>query len=208
MKVAILTESPADEASLRILVDAVLRKTTRAPESAPFRVAGWSGLPGVIPKVLMHLHYYTDVQGLIVVADSDDSPPHDESHETKPSSECRYCRIQQAFADTRKKLKPVQGRPTLSVAVGIAIPALEAWWLCGTSPHYAEAPAIRQIATESLRHVRQKLKLELYGTIRPSLEMETASMCEAARRVVNDLEALERAFPIGFGLLAQQLRLW
>ena len=83
MKVAILSESPADETSLRILVDAVLRKATKPLETAPLRVAGWSGLPGVIPKVLMHLHYHTDVQGLVVVADSDDSPPHDESHQKK-----------------------------------------------------------------------------------------------------------------------------
>src|SRR5258706_9767911 len=118
MKVAILSESPADEASLRILVDAVLRKTTKPPETASLRVAGWSGLPGVIPKVLMHLHYHTDVQGLVIVADSDDSPPHDESHQKQPSTDCRYCRIQEAIAETQRKLKPIQGRAGLNVAVG------------------------------------------------------------------------------------------
>ena len=94
------------------------------------------------------------------------------------------------------------------MAVGIAIPALEAWWLCGTNPHHAEAPAIRRIARESLLHLRKELKQDLYGTIRPSLEMEIAAMCEAAKRIAADLDLLERAFPIGFGLLRQQLRLW
>ena len=208
MKLAILSESLADEASLRILVDAVVRKKTIPPQIPSLRIAGWSGVPGIIPTVLMHLHYQTDVDGLVVVADSDDSPPHDVSHESQPLPDCRYCRIQEAIAETKKKLKPIQGRPRVNVAVGIAIPALEAWWLCGTNPHYAEAPAIRRVATESLLHMRKELKLKLYGTIRPTLEIEMMRMCEAARRVTDDLEELERAFPIGIGLLRQQLRLW
>lgn len=53
-----------------------------------------------------------------------------------------------------------------------------------------------------------QLKERLYGTIQPTLEMETLRMTAAARRLCADLDALERLFPRGFGALRSELSRW
>ena len=72
MKLALLSESPADEAALSVLVGYVL--------GAPFtrvqptlRARGWPSVEQVLPAILRHLHFNTEADGLIVVVDSDDS---------------------------------------------------------------------------------------------------------------------------------------
>ena len=69
MKVALLSESPADEAALRVLVAAVLK---REPVFvAPgFRARGWPNVSQLMPAVLRHLHFNTDTDLLVVVVDS------------------------------------------------------------------------------------------------------------------------------------------
>ena len=80
MKVAILSESSADEAAVRILVEAILNQQTE-PIDLYLRGHGWSSVRNVLPAVLKHLHYCTQAEALILVVDSDDSPVHQQSHE-------------------------------------------------------------------------------------------------------------------------------
>ncbi|MGH9840918.1 MAG: hypothetical protein ACREEM_19255 [Blastocatellia bacterium] len=76
MKVAVFSESPADDAAVRILVDAILGHQTEVIDLPRLRVRGWPSLRNSLRAILIELHYQTDTDGIVVVADSDDSPQH------------------------------------------------------------------------------------------------------------------------------------
>ena len=71
MKVAILSESPADEAAIRILIDGIIGGPTQPADMPPIRTRGVSGVFTILPTVLKHLHYRTDADALVIVVDSD-----------------------------------------------------------------------------------------------------------------------------------------
>jgi hypothetical protein len=81
MKVVVLSESSADEAAIRILVNGILGRETEDVSSLPLRSRGWPSVIKVLPTVIKFLHYQTDAEALVVIADSDDSPIHRSSHE-------------------------------------------------------------------------------------------------------------------------------
>ena len=128
MKVAILSESPADEAAIRILVNAVLGEETQHPPRLSLRARGWPAVVTLLPSVLKHLHYHTDADALVVVADADDSllhtPEHEEPGAMAPS--CRWCIVRHTIGQVSETLTPVSGRAPIRTAVGIAVPAIEA----------------------------------------------------------------------------------
>jgi hypothetical protein len=75
MIVAVVSESPADEAAIRILVDAVLGVRTEPTPTAYIRDRrGWQQILKLVPKILLHTYYRTDAIGLVVVLDSNGSP--------------------------------------------------------------------------------------------------------------------------------------
>ena len=81
MKIAVLSESTADEAAVSILIEALLKtrlEVIRFPEP-PSR--GWRGVLNAVELVLRHLHYRTDADALVVTLDSDESPVHRKEHE-------------------------------------------------------------------------------------------------------------------------------
>lgn len=131
MKVAVLSESSADEAAVRILVAGVLGIPVRPVEALPrlqSRPRGWASLMNLAPTVLKHLYYRTDADGLVMVLDSNHTPVHDGSHEPPNLSheKCRVCRLLQRVEDARIHLNPVPGRTSLRLAVGLAVPCVEA----------------------------------------------------------------------------------
>lgn len=81
MKVAVLGESPIDEAAVRVLVEGILVRQTQQVEYFQLRSRGWPSVLRILPNVLQHLYYRTDAEGLVVVADLDDSPLHQETHD-------------------------------------------------------------------------------------------------------------------------------
>jgi len=94
--------------------------------------------------------------------------------------------------------------------VGLAVPAIEAWYLCGASQR---ARVSENIWFQAMREGRQaysqsRLKEWVYGTERPSLELATNRGMEEMRRVVGDMARLERTFPAGFGALLRDLQSW
>lgn len=89
MKVAVLSESPADEAAIRILVEGILGRQTQSPALSSFRTRapGISGVFRAFPAVLKELYYnQQDAEGLIVVVDSDHTPVHSPEHEQPGSA--------------------------------------------------------------------------------------------------------------------------
>jgi hypothetical protein len=220
MKLAILSESPADEAALRVLSEYVL--------GAPFglvmptlRARGWPSVEQVLPFILRHLHFNTDADRLVVVVDSDDSPVHTPEHEAPNYHHplCRVCRLRAVFRRTLKNLPPTwpgqnrpdssapaRGRPRVLRAVGLAVPAIEAWYLCGRDTSVTEQAWLAGQASGQAPYTRRELKQRVYGTDRPTLPFEIQRAVQEVSRHHGDVRRLENDFPNGFGALARDLR--
>jgi len=212
MKVAIVSESPADEAAIRVLVDGILEEPTEPASPVRTRPQGWTDVLRVLPAVMREMHYHADTDGLVVVVDSDRSTPHEAEHE-KPGGEqkaCRLCSLHGLVRRVLEDLTPIPGRPRLRVAAGLAVPSVEAWYLCGVDPAVSEATWINARKRRELPYDVSALKRQVYGTDRPSVAEETAKAVGQAQRIVSEerLPQLERDFPMGFGSLARDLRSW
>jgi hypothetical protein len=209
MKLATLSESPADAAAIRILVDALLGEQTETISFPLLSPPGWPAVLDVLPNVIKHLHYRTDADALVVVVDSDNSPVHEQAHDEPDGvmDQCKVCLLRTTIKQTQIHLQPVVRRLSVKTAIGLAVPAIEAWYLCGIVPHATEAAFLRQpVAT--LREIKLQLKRDVYATVRPSLELATTRAVEAATRLAQDLDLIEQLFPNGFGTLARDVRNW
>jgi hypothetical protein len=209
VKLAILSESPADEAALRVLVGFVLGEPLQLVAPS-LRARGWPSVEQVLPPILRHLHFNTDAHGLVVVVDSDDSPVHTAAHEAPAYHHplCRVCRLRAVFRRTLKNLPPARGRASPLRAVGLAVPAIEAWLLCGREDRVTEEAWVTGQATGHLPYTRRELKARVYGTTRPSLPLEIERAVAEVSRHRGDVRRLENDFPQGFGALARDLRRW
>jgi len=209
MNVAILSESPADEAGLRILVEGILGKEINVI-SPPLRARGWPCVLQMLPPVLRYLHYRTDTDALVCVADSNRSPIHQgpPDEDCPGQKQCRLCKLRSAATQTQSTLRPVAARQPVKVAIGLAVPAIEAWYLHGRKSGISEAAWNRGFETGNLAYDTNQLKREVYGTDRPSLPLETTCAEAEARRSVEDLERPESQFPLGFGTFAAAVRAW
>lgn len=211
MKVAIFSESPADEAALRILVDALLGTETETVAPPRLRSRGWPSVLNMVPAVLRHMYYQTDADAMVVVVDTDSPPFHEPGHEVPGGrhDKCRLCQVRARVEDTRTTLKPVAGRSVLKTAIGVATLSMEAWYRCGLEAHVGEAAWAQESTQASgLRHRRLELKRKVYGTDRPSLELARRRAVEEARRLAQDLALLKKHFPNGFGPLARDVSGW
>jgi hypothetical protein len=210
MNVAIYSESPADEAAIRVMVDAILGRATDIVEHVRIRPNGWTVVLQALPSILRYLHFHRpDADGLVIVVDSDESPIHQGPPAPTPcDAECRLCQINGIIAREVAHIGAALRRPPLKTAVGVASPAIEAWLLAGLNLHVTESAWGRGMSSGQRPFTKQQLKQELYGTTRPSLDTERKRMVEAAQRVTVDIAALERIFPVGFGSLMRDLRSW
>ena len=130
---------------------------------------------------------------------------HDKPGEAEKS--CRLCKAAKIIAKARKQLTARKGRPGLKAAIGLAVPAIEAWYLVGRNAKSVKRPGAG-LAANRPPFTRQQLKRLVYNTDRPSLEHETNLAEIEARRIIRDITAIEKAFPIGFGLMANEIRSW
>ncbi len=208
MKLALLSESPADEAAIAILVEAVLKAPFERVQPS-LRARGWPSVLQVFPSIVRHLHFSTDADGIVVVVDSDDSVVHTAEHEAPDyhHARCRLCQLRAAFRQTVKRLPPARGRERLLRGLGVAVPAVEGWYLCGLEPDVTEEAWVHGQRTGRAPFTRRELKQRVYGTDRPSLVLETELAEKAVRRHARDLRRLENDFP-GFAALARDLRAW
>jgi hypothetical protein len=206
MKVALLSESPADEAVLRVLVDAILGEPAQiAP--AGYRARGWPNVLQVLPAVIRHLHFNTDVDTLVVTCDSDDTPVHTAAHDAPQyyHPHCRMCQLRAAFRQTSKRFPAAHGRLRVRRVVGVAVPALEAWLLCGRDNDVSEAAWITGQERGQPPYTRAELKWRVYRTERPTLPHEIECALREAERHRRDLRRLEYDFP-GFAALMRDLK--
>lgn len=206
MKIAILTESPADETALRVLVEAVLGASPHFI-SPGLRARGWPNVAQLLPAVIRHLHFQTDADTLVVVVDSDDSVVHTEAHD-RPDyfhPRCRMCELRAVFRRTVKKLPPAHGRERLWRVVGVAVPAIEAWYLCGRDSSVSEVAWTAGQASGRQPYSRAELKWRVYGTDRPTLPQEIRCALHEVERHRRDPRRLEHDFP-GFAAFSRDLQ--
>jgi len=208
MKLAILSESLADETVIRVLVEAVLRERVEIITPS-LRARGWPSVSQVLPAVIRHLHFNTDATGLVVVVDADDSVVHTAEHEREGyfHPQCRMCQLRAIFRQTTKRLPPARGRAKLLRCVGIAVPAIEAWYLCGRDGSVTEQAWLAGQAARKPPYTRAELKMRVYGTDRPSLAHEIERALAEVQRFRRDTRRLENDFPC-FEALAKDLRSW
>lgn len=210
MKVAILSESSADEAAIRILVNGILQEETDPVSPPALRARGWPSVGQVLPAVIKHLYYQTDAEGLVVVVDSNHWRLHEGDLDAQCARDrpCRLCLLQDIVTQVQNQLRPVPARARFKVAVGLAVPAIEAWYLCGIGSGVSEAAWRAGLQTGNYPYTKNELKQRVYNTERASLEMETQHAIEQAHRVVDNLPLLYEKFAIGFGSLQRDLRAW
>jgi hypothetical protein len=209
MKVAIISESPADEAAIRILVEALLNQPV---ETVPrrHRAGGWQAALNAIEPVLKAVHYRRSAEALVVVLDSNSSPIHRVSFE-KPCEnpeECRLCAARDLIRRVQGQLTPIPSREPILTAVGLAVPIIEAWYLCGEDQNVSEGAWTLGLAENRRPYTGVQLKELVYGTSRPSIALETKRAEDAMRRVVQDLDLFGRRFPRGFGALRWAVGRW
>jgi hypothetical protein len=210
MNVAILSESSADEAALRILIEGILGRNTQPIAPPRLRARGWPFVLQILPVALKYLHYHTDAEAFVLVVDSNHSIVHQNAH-GRPGGvdpQCRLCQLQAAVARVRGELRPVSGRLPIKTAIGLAVLAIEAWYRCGLDPQVTEAAWTRGLQSKTSPYTKNKLKQDVYGTDRPPLELETSRAVRQASRLVQNLLFLEQSFPDGFGSLAREVRSW
>lgn len=208
MKIAFLSESEADEAAVRILVGGVVSAVEKVGPMKP-RSRGWPGVKRVLHSVIRELHYHTDADGLVIVIDSDSSPVHTDQHDSQPLSKCRLCQLEDEKKRCLAGLRKVSGKQPLQVAIGLAVPSIEAWLLAAHDPHPSEAEWLDALKRGVSSRTRiNEMKQKLFGTDRPSLKQEADTMVQAAKNLVTRIEDLEARFPNGFGYLARVLRTW
>lgn len=128
------------------------------------RSTSWPGLRIVLPAVVKKLHYRRAVDGLIIVADSNGSKS---LPGTAPARTERMAELEDLLARTMATLQPVVGMPELKTAIGMAVPAIEAWYLFGKEGAVSEAAWINGRRSGKKPYDSQWLKLRAYGTDRP-----------------------------------------
>ncbi len=215
MKVAIIGESPADEAAYGVLVESILgNPVERIDPSLRRRPSGWPHVIQRLPSIIKYLYHSTNAHRMVIVVDSDHTPLHGPSHDDEEGSEpdCRLCQMRWLIARETSRLPTLATRSKLLTAAGLAVPCLEAWLLCGTDKRASEA-TWRQFLHERadagrIRQWKLELKQKVYGTDRPGLERETRCGVNQAQRLAANLDILRHHFPGGFGPSESDLKHW
>lgn len=209
MKIAVVSESPADEAAIKILIDAIIGQQTETV-SRRLRPSGWPNVLQLLPAIIKALHYNSTADGLAVVVDSDNSPVHVTEHQAdqQSNSGCRLCLLRCCIETTLLRLSPVENRAALKTAAGVAVPAIEAWYSCGVEGHVNEARWIGRLSGERINFNKESLKVAVYGTNQPNLHTETEAAIAAANRLAENIDQLALLFPSGFGCFLADIRGW
>lgn len=209
LRLALLGESMVDEAALAVLVEAALGRPFERVQPS-LRARGWPSVLQVLPGIARHLHFNTRADGLVALVDADDSEPHAPNHDAPGyhHPRCRLCQLRAAFRRATRNLPAAHGRSAPLAAFGLAVPAAEAWYLCGTDDRVGDQVWNRaRERSWPPPYTRKELKRLVYGTDRPTLPQAVEAAARAARHHARDLRRLENDFH-GFAVLAAELRSW
>ena len=209
MKIGFYGESRADQAAMAVIVEGIMGAPPE-PISMDLEGHGVTVLLNALDGVFRGVHYNSDAEALVIVVDCDDTELHDVTHavEGGDKERCRLCQARKIINRAQNQLKPRNDKPPLKVAIGLAVPTIEAWYLVGKEHQIGEAAWLVGLKENKKPFTRSQLKKLVYETDRPSLEHETDRAVQEARRIIADVNRLEIAFPSGFGLMAKEIRSW
>jgi len=200
MELAVLSESSADEAGLFAFVQSHV-KGPLARAACPMRVRrGWPAIRDDLGPALRAIYHYTSAQCLLIVVDADGAPL-DENH---PND--RLTQLNEIVGRSLRINR--QDRPPLRVAIGLAVPSIEAWWRAPHDPLITEAAWKARQRPGGAGYTKLSLKSQLYGTEDPSLASETAVLCNGAAAVAAAASVLAARFPYGFLPMLREIQSW
>jgi hypothetical protein len=208
--VAVVSESSVDESAVRTLLAPLIGSTSAEETGLPpirTRPGGWSSLLKLLPKILRHLHYHTHVDAIVVVIDCDDSTPHGAHNDNAPEG-CRLCLIRSIIDAELPTLTAIPNRRMLVCAIGLCVPAIEAWYLCGHDATVTEAAWINGHKSGQKPYSRRDLKLRVYGSATPDLDTQMREALKHANRHAADLSVLRTWFPHGCGTMLKAVSDW
>ncbi len=211
MRVAIFSESPSDEAALRVLVGGAL-KTPLEPIDLNLRSRGWPAVRQELRAVLRDLWLNQRADALVVSVDTDHKAIHEAGHDTEKTPDCRQCVLQRQLVETSRELREKHDRNSLLSAVASASPAVEAWLLHGRTNAPTEASWSAFLVTNptpfAVKIRVNELKRLVYGSPKPGEVRAISVAREEASRLATDLRGLADAFPGGFGTMYGTVRGW
>jgi hypothetical protein len=198
MKFAFISESPADNAALRAFCETLIGgHPIECVESLVRIPGGWTEVIKKLPPALRALRYGTDADVVVVSIDSD-------STDLTPGSSTN--RLDLLKEIIKKNLSPRSPADrNLRAISGIAVPAIEAWWL---AHNHSDISEIAWLERKKQRPAYDKLELKrrLYGTERPSISLETDRMVCAAREAARHPDELCKKFPQGLASLVREIQ--
>src|SRR2546423_9484202 len=120
MRLAVLSESSADEAAIRIIVRGILdREIQDISVESSLRAGGWPGIRSLLPVIIPRLHYNSDAEALALIVDSDTSTIHQPSHnDLTQVGSCRSCDLHHVARRLLLKLNPLPHKEMLKIAIG------------------------------------------------------------------------------------------
>jgi hypothetical protein len=209
MKIGFYCESSADQAAMAVFIEGLIGAPPE-PINIDLSAHGVESVFGALDGVFRGVHYNSDAEGFVVVVDCDDTEMHAPEHEKAGGAveRCRLCRARQIITQAQAQLKPVRGKAPLKVAIGLAVPTIEAWYLAGENHEVGEAAWRVGLAARKVPIDKRQLKRLVYGTDHPSIERETEIAIREARRIITNMTVIETAFPAGFGMMAKEIRSW
>ncbi|HIQ22990.1 MAG TPA: hypothetical protein EYH34_17325 [Planctomycetes bacterium] len=221
MQVVVLSESAVDETVVRILVRALLPRDAEFVEPTIRHRGVDFLLRGGFRSLALATFYQGSADGLACVVDADMTPPHEERNARwSPQSggladlqacsdRCRLCYLRRQWAASGLARRPrPKGSPPLRVALGLAVPSIEAWLLAGSQFHVTEA-AWRNYAASQKQSYNNLAKQRVFSDLR-GIDKKAE---RAEQRIEAILESagwqqLQRLFPDGFGAFVRDLQRW
>ena len=213
MRVAVICESSVDEEIIRALIDAILGDST-SRVLPRYQVKGWphviTDLPNLLPGILLD----PTIDALSIIADSNGSAPPGSGRESPESKPSKADRMRRLVETVEGILKVESGRASvrpLRIAIGIAVPAIEAWCLPDDET-VSESSWLSFLETNpepfAVSARTRELKRRVYGKVHGNVETRTPQAIKLAARIAKRVDTLERKFPGGFGPFARAIRAW
>lgn len=207
MKLAVVGESDFDRRTVRRLLTAI-RGCNVDFISLRERPTGVAAVVRNLEKSLFESYARPDLDGLVVVVDSDRTEPHHEAEHREPTARknCRLCELRAQVDSVMPRLCFRQDHRPFRVALGLAVPSIEAWLAWAS-----DDPLGRQVNEAAWRNglKADQLPYEVSELKRLVLRQQARGAVDLADALIaRGVDALRDAFPDGFGPLLDEVRRW
>lgn len=213
LRVALVVEGRIDG----IVGQWIVEKTLGTPAS--FELIAFRGVDGILKNGLLttiKAARSCRADAVVCIVDSDNTPPHREDAQThwldalktgagfQPCDHnCRLCRLRLACLSEGDLTSYCRTDRWIKVALGLAVPEIEAWLLNDGS--FISETLWSQLGYAERNSRRDRLKMRLYGN---SKAVEARARVAVGRLSQVDLQHLCGSFPNGFGALINDLHHW